>query len=98
MDDSDGTDVDVFKSFSLILLSSIFGQFKVVPLLTRVQRNQTSATVGKGSDNMLKGSKFRLECLHVGQVTLFNTCPMAVFVITDRFLRRNLKKIDSKDD
>ena len=51
----------------------------------------TSATVGNGIEIKLKGSKFRLEKWHTGQVTVFRTCPIATSAIMDRFLLKNLK-------
>lgn len=54
------------------------------------QRNTTSATVGKGTESMLKGSKLRLVWLHWGQVTELRVWPIAVSVIKDRLRRRNL--------
>ena len=69
--------------------SSVFGQFKADARRTTVHWKMTSATVGNGSDKMLKGSKFLLEWLHSGHVTRLYTWPMERSDMMERLRRRN---------
>mmetsp|Transcript_14473 Transcript_14473/g.31174 ORF Transcript_14473/g.31174 Transcript_14473/m.31174 type:complete len:232 (+) Transcript_14473:1076-1771(+) len=91
-DGGEGAELELFPPSSECFgLPSVPGQLREVPRRTTRQRKMTSATVGKGIDSMLNGSKLRLSCLHCGHVTRLRTCPIATSAIADWFLRRNLR-------